>query len=158
MGRVNKATEGVFVGIVGNAKTISSYDLFMKKEGISKEVKPYLNQYKSTVTKTKVELEKLAALEEIIMQIRSKEDLDDIKLSLVREYVYARCPFYRRNKTAKEIRVIVDNIEFWDKEGKDVDKLYDNTDFMQKAKNKIAAAMKRETEENIKVFKTLYKK
>ena len=156
MGRVNKSTEGVFVDIVGDESTISAYDLFIKTEAqVSKDLKPFVDQYKSIVTKNKPEYERLAALEEIIMQIRAKQDLSDIKLSLVREYIYARCPFYRRNKTAKEIRVIVDNIEFWNN---DIDKLYDNKDFMEKARTKIAKAMENETRENIQVFKTLYPK
>lgn len=100
-------------------------------------------------------MEKLALLEEIIMQLRSKENLDDIKFSLVREYIYARCPFYRRNKTAKEIRVIVDNIEFWEKY---IDNLNDNKDIMNKAKTKLVKAMEKEIEENISIFKALYKK
>lgn len=156
MGRVNKATEGVFVDIVGDKKTISSYDLFLQNEGtITKQMKPFVDQYKSIIAKTKVEMEKLALLEEIIMQLRSKENLDDIKFSLVREYIYARCPFYRRNKTAKEIRVIVDNIEFWEKY---IDNLNDNKDIMNKAKTKLVKAMEKEIEENISIFKALYKK
>lgn len=156
MGRVNKATEGVFVDIVGDKKTISSYDLFLQNEGaITKQMKPFVDQYKSIIAKTKVEMEKLALLEEIIMQLRSKENLDDIKFSLVREYIYARCPFYRRNKTAKEIRVIVDNIEFWEKY---IDNLNDNKDIMNKAKTKLVKAMEKEIAENISIFKALYKK
>ncbi len=55
---------------------------------------------------------KLASLEEIIIQMRIREDLSDIKLTQVREYIYARTPFYRKDKKSKDVRVIVDKVEF----------------------------------------------
>ncbi len=155
MGRFNKLVNGVFVDIVGTDNERSSYDIFMDLESknMSKDLNGFLREYKSIITKNKTMFEQLARLEEIIMQMRSIENIDDIKLSLVREYIYARCSFFRMGKTSKDIRVIVDNIEFWDN---DVDKLFANEKFMEKAKNKLVYAMTNEINSNIETYKTLY--
>lgn len=157
MGRVNRQTEGVFVDIVGTISELSSYDVFMNNstDKPSKELKGFLDEYKTTITDNKMVFEQLARLEEIIMQLRSMETISDIKLSLVREYIYARCSFYRKEKSAKDIRIIVDNVEFWDT---DMEKLLGMKDFMDRAKSKLLKAMEREVEDNIISYKTLYKK
>lgn len=156
MGRVNKSIEGVFTDLVGGPNEISSYDIFLREQ--PKDAKPglknYIENYKKIVDKNKNQFLKLAMLEEIIMQMRIRENMEGIKLTRVREYIYARCPFYRREKTAKEIRVIVDNAEFW-KES--IDQLMYNNDFMTKAKTKLSAAMEKEIEQNIQTFKTKFK-
>lgn len=154
MGRVNKSIEGVFTDIVGSQEQISSYDVFIGSEkGISKDLKPFLEQYKKSITKNKTEFERLAKLEEIIMQIRSRDNLDEIKLSLVREYIYARCSFYRSDKIGKDIRIIVDNVEFWED---NMDNLLKNKTFMEKARVKLIKAMNKEIEDNIIAFKAQY--
>jgi hypothetical protein len=158
MGRVNKSIEGVFVDIVGTSSEHSSYDMFIKNEGPinpSRELKSYLTQYKAIITKEKTTFEKLSRLEEIIMQLRSMENIDDIKLSLVREYIYARCPFYRNDKKSKDIRIIVDNVEFWDP---NMEILLSNPEFMVKAKDKLLKAMEKEISENITNFNSIYQK
>jgi hypothetical protein len=95
-------------------------------------------------------LEKLASIEEVVMQLRSKENIDEIKLSLVREYVYARCSFFRRGVQSKDIRIIVDKEEFW--EFDKVDDLLDNPEFMEKATNKLIKAMESEIKENLRTL------
>ena len=88
--------------------------------------------------------------------MRIREDLSDIKLTQVREYIYARTPFYRKDKKSKDVRVIVDKIEFHPEE--DLEILSGNKEFMIKAKMKLAQAMDLEIEENIRVFKSTFKK
>jgi hypothetical protein len=158
MGRVNKSVEGVFVDIVGSSTELSSYDVFMNIESKSlnlpvSKLKSFLGEYKKIITENKVEFERLAKIEEIIMQLRLL-DIKDIKLSLVREYVYARCSFFRIGKTSKDIRVIVDNVEFWKS---DMVKLSTNQEFMTKAKNKLIRAMEKEVDENIENFNFIIK-
>jgi hypothetical protein len=89
-------------------------------------------------------------MEEIIMQMRSKETIEDIKLSLVRDYIYARCPFFRRGKISKDIRVIVDKSEFW--KFKNVDDLLKNKDFVERAISKLTKAMDNEIKNNVHQF------
>ena len=88
--------------------------------------------------------------------MRIREDLSDIKLTQVREYIYARTPFYRKDKKSKDVRVIVDKMEFHPE--KDLEILSGNEEFMLKAKMKLAQAMDLEIEENIRVFKSTFKK
>jgi hypothetical protein len=156
MGRINKTTEGVFVDIVGTETSHSAYDVFIKNgsEKPSKELKGFVDEYKKTITENKTMFERLSRLEEIIMQLRAMETISDIKLSLVREYIYARCSFYRKEKTAKDIRVIVDNVEFWNS---DMDKLLGTPEFMDKAKTKLIKAMDKEVQENVEIYNALYK-
>ena len=157
MGRTNKTTEGVFVDIIGTSSEISAYDVFINNSTgkPSKELKVFTDEYKNMITESKTIFEQLARLEEIIMQLRSMEKISDIKLSLVREYIYARCSFYRMEKSSKDIRVIVDNVEFWNS---DMEKLLGTKEFMERAKTKLLKAMEREVEANIDVYENLYKK
>jgi len=77
---------------------------------------------------------------------------DLIKLSLVREYLYARYPFYRKGMTTKDIRVIVDKSEFW---GEDLNILVKNKEFMSKAIDKLSKAMDVEIDNNQHEYKNL---
>jgi hypothetical protein len=149
MGRFNKATEGVFTDIVGGGTQISSYDAFVNYGGDlknSKELKKYTKQYSDLIMENKNTFLKLSKLEEVIMQQRSMENIDDIKLSLVREYIYARCPFFRKGKLSKDIRVIVDKAEFYEESVEDLPK---NKAFMDRAIEKLKKAMLTEIKENI---------
>lgn len=159
MGRVNKTIEGVFIDIVGSKIELSSYDQFINHgngKKYSKELVELISLYKTMVIESKLTFEKLASLEEIIIQMRIREDLSDIKLTQVREYIYARTPFYRQDKKSKDVRVIVDKIEFHPEE--DLRILSGNKEFMTKAKMKLAQSMDSEIQENIRIFKSTFKK
>lgn len=161
MGRVNKTIEGVFTNIVGTSSEISTYNQFINQGedlNISKELQDLTDTYVKLVNEHKNTFEQLASLEEIIMQMRIKENLDDIKLSLVREYIYARTPFYRKDKKAKDVRVIVDKIEFHPEVGTNIEILIGNEDFMARAKEKLVTAMDTEIKENVRLLKILLKK
>lgn len=161
MGRVNKNIEGVFVNVVGNEKEKSSYDRFIDYGSVltekeSKEYSKFIKVYQELIKSHKTTIEQLAETEVIIMQIRSRDNLklSDIKLNIVRgEYIYARCPFFRTDKTTKDIRVIVDNVEF---QGGDLRKLSGNEDFMNKAYDKLIKAMEYEIDDNISNYQTIY--
>jgi hypothetical protein len=158
MGRVNKTIEGVFTNIVGTSSEISTYNQFINQGedlNISKELQDLTDTYVKLVNDHKNTFEQLASLEEIIMQMRIKENLDDIKLSLVREYIYARTPFYRKDKKAKDVRVIVDKIEFHPEVGTNIEILIGNEEFMTRAKEKLTSAMDSEIKENIRLLKQM---
>ena len=70
----------------------------------------------------------------------------DIKLSIVREYIYARALFYRRGKDVKDIRVVAGKTEIY---GTNVEELYDNKVFMEVAKSKLLETMDRDITENM---------
>lgn len=154
MGRFNKTIDGVFVDIVGTNDQINAFDKFINYgkdiKTPSKDLVKFTKQYQTIMKKFGPELQKIAKMEEIIMQLRAKDKVTDIKLSLVREYIYARCAFYRMGKTAKDIRVIVDKAEFW--EGQSTEDLLNNTEFMMKAVTKLTKAMEQEIESNVLEF------
>ena len=159
MGRVNKLTEGVFTELVGTSTQISKYDEFINNIGNkpSKDLKTLKTSYTGMITNLKNTFSKLALLEETILQIRSRDEImtgsaDGIKLSLVREYLYARYPFYRKGMTTKDIRVIVDKSEFW---GEDTNILIKNKEFMTKAKDKLVVAMNEIINENLSEYKKM---
>jgi hypothetical protein len=97
----------------------------------------------------KTNFEKLAKLEGVIMQMRAKELIsEEVKLSLVRdEYIYARTIFYREDRETKDIRIIVGKTEFY---GNDLEKLYRDRAFMDIAKEKLAKAIDKEIQRNLK--------
>lgn len=144
MARTNKTTAGVFTDIVGDANKFPSYDTFINtQDGLkkpSKDLKGFLNEYKSLVTKNKPIFERMANLEDVIMQIRTIENLNpnEIKFSIVREYIYARIPFHRRDKEAKDVRVIAGLVDVY---GTNVDDYYKNPEFMDITTNKLKDAM-----------------
>jgi len=135
--------EGVFIGIVESQEKKAAFKVFIETNR-SKDDNPVINTlidaYQKTVENNERLIEKLAAQEEIILQTRCRENLKTIKIAVIRDYIYARSPFYRRDKKAKDIRVIVDKAEYWD------DSLVNNEEFMAKAKEKVLQAMDKEIE------------
>lgn len=157
MGRVNKLTDGVFVDIVGTAKEINLYTEFLNNiDSKSKNLKSLRKEYDALTGQNKNLFEKLAKLEEVILQIRAKESImtgpSEVKLSLVREYLYARYPFYRKGMLTKDIRVIVDKSEFW---GDNLNVLLKNKEFMTKATDKLSKAMDEEINSNLHEYNNL---
>lgn len=151
----NKTTNGVFIDLIGSDTQVPSYDVFTNYENTNKNKKlsKYTKEYKDLITKHKSTIIRMASLEEIIMQLRSVEELNTntIKLSLVRDYIYARAPFFRVGKVTKDIRIIVDRSEFWTT---DLDSLLTNQEFMNKAQKKLLDAMNEEIKENINIFES----
>ena len=157
MGRVNKWTYGIFTGIVGNSSEVSTYDRFINLQTDltnSGESDDLLKSYQTLVTENKTVFEHLASLEEMIMQLRSRDNIgEDFKLSIVREYIYARTPFFRRDKGTKDIRVIVGLTEFY---GDDMRKLMGNKEFVARAITKLTDAMNQEIGSNLSQYKKIY--
>jgi glutamyl-tRNA reductase len=149
MGRFNATIDGVFTDLV-EVGQVPSYEKFINYGNDikpSRELKKITTEYKNLTKMFGPTVEKLATMEEIIMQMRSKENIDEIRLSIVRDYLYARCSFFRRGKLSKDIRVIVDKAEFW--EDKTVEELLLNKEFMEKATSKLTKAMDGEIKNNI---------
>lgn len=149
MGRVNKKTEGVFVKIFADDDAAPAFENFLKNNNPanpSHNLKKYVKMYRDYVASEGLKLEQISLVEELIMQLRAKEQMTDIKISIVRDYIYARCSFYRKDTTSKDVRVIVDNKEFWNQP---IKKLSENEEFMKKAKEKLLKQMNLLIENNI---------
>ena len=143
-----KHVNGVFTEIVGTQKQLSQFEQFlnMDPKESSDELKRLTHTYRNIVTKWKANFDSAALLEETILQLRAKENITEIKLSIVRdEYIYARSPFYRRGGSTKDIRVIVGKTDI---DGEDLNRLSKNIQFMERAKRKIQVAMDKIIAEN----------
>lgn len=126
-------TNGVFIGIVKDAHDF-----------VENILTDDANKYLETVKAIRTNLELLEKLEERILQKKCIDTLDDskIKLSILRNsYVYARYPFYRKNKKSKDIRVIVSKVPFNANGVSKIDDLYSNERIMRRAKAALTGAM-----------------
>ena len=160
MGRVNKTIGGVFVDIVGSASRISKYDEFInsgKNLKSSKSLKAITADYKKLIDAQKDQYRVLADLEQLILQKRVRENLNpkDIKLSMLREYIYARISFYRTNTSTKDIRVLVGFSDAYGKTLKDISK---NKIFQEHAAIKLQDAMDFEIAENERLMQEVKNK
>lgn len=143
-----KHVNGVFTEIVGTPKQLSQFEQFLNMDPneSSDELKRLTYTYRNIVTKWKANFDSAALLEETILQLRAKENITEIKLSIVRnDYIYARSPFYRRGGSTKDIRVIVGKTDI---DGDDLNRLSKNIQFMERAKRKIQVAMDKIIAEN----------
>lgn len=158
MGRVNIYTDGVFTDIVGNQNQTPGYERFKNVQShlspAKGDLKKLLSTYDKLINENKNLFQKLSLYEETIMQIRVRDNIkdSDIKFNIVREYIYARVPFYRTDKDTKDVRVIVGLTEFY---GTDITKMYVNKDFMEKAKEKIILAMDDVIKSNLEQLKKI---
>ena len=129
--------QGVFVELKATHKRKSAIQAFVEKEHFmnsSQESRLLLEEYTETVIAMQRELKLASLLEELIMLHRSKNNITDIKISLVREYIYVRMNCYRPDIKTKDLRVIVGTTYQY---GDNVEELFANENFMDKAKRKI---------------------
>lgn len=128
-----KSTQGVMIHVEDDVKRF-----------IGKDVDdPLIQKYKQCSNDIAWNVEKMARLEEIVLQQRCMSDDNiKIKLSILRDYVYARCPFYRRDKSTKDIRVIVSRLDLvYGDRIPSIDEMSKDTEFMNKAKAKLVDVM-----------------
>lgn len=141
-------TNGVFLDIIDTDTKLSQFNVFIngdKNTIRNKAIIGYAKEYRDLTNKLTPTFKQLALLEELILQQRAILNLTDIKVSFVREYIYVRTPFFRRNHSSKDIRVLVDRTEFWD----NTDDLMNNPAFAQLAKQKLTDAMNEAYAENV---------
>ena len=148
MNKKLKHVNGVFTEIVGTNKQLSEFERFLKDGPIN--MSPVLSKmtvtYKNIVSKWKSQFDTVSLLEEAILQLRAKENIKEIKLSIVRgDYIYARSPFFRKGASTKDVRVIVGRIA---DHGDDLMLLEKDIQFMESAKRSIQDAMDKKIAEN----------
>ena len=152
MPRNNKVTERVFADIAETPIHKEAYVrfLFLDEElGMeeSEQLKFMKRRYEELVAEVHGPISQLARVEEIIIQMRAKKVIDsELRLSLSRNYIYARSLFYRRDNQINDIRVIVGKISEY---GDDLEKLMTNDMFRLICKKKLIEAMDREIEKNV---------
>jgi hypothetical protein len=168
MGNLNKDNQGVFINIAGDTSSIPDYEQFINRP--SQDLHPeyclanYITEYSTKVQQHKLDIEQLAHLEKIIMQIRALSNLTgNVKLYTVRDtYIYARCPFHRNESEVNEVRLLIDPIDLHFPTGKagtaDLKILSDKKDFMDKVYDKMKIVMRAEINGNITDYKKIYSK
>lgn len=152
MPRNNKVTGRVFAEIAETSRQKGAYDEFLaidQKNGFqeSEKLKRLKEDYKSLVNDIESNIKVLASLEEIITQIRAKEAINsELRLSLSRDYIYARSSFYRKDNKINDIRVVVGKVKDY---GDELDELIKDTNFRLLCKEKLIEAMDKEINTNI---------
>ena len=148
---MKKITNGVFTPIIETSSRKSSFECFITN--IGNENGPLLNslleQYKEHIYEHEELFNQLAYLEELIIQIKIRENMDEIKLFIVRDYIYARTTFFTKEKERSEIRTIVDRLDKYP--DKTIEDLNKDTFFMSMVSKKLKAMMDIEIEKNVKV-------
>ena len=157
MGRVNRNVNGVFLNISGNRTKKPAYVEFTspQKKAPSKVLIPFISMYNELTGRIKTNIEQLSFLEEIILQQRSIEMMEGMVIYVMRGYIYARIPFFRRDKTDKDIRVLVGTTKKW---GTGTPKILSgNPKLIKLSKSKLKSMMTLEVKENISNFNKITK-
>lgn len=153
MSKSNKITKRVFVDVAETSRQKGAYEKFL---GVDKDMGfqeselliSMKEKYNDLVNNIKSDISMLAAIEEIIMQIRAKEMIEsELRLSLNKNFIYARATFYRSENKINDIRVIAGRVEEF---GDDIVSLIKDPDFRAICKMKVKEAMDKEIEKNIK--------
>ena len=121
--------------------------------------------YEEMVDEIKSKVYQLGLLEEIMIQKRCylnviMNHMTEIKLSFVRNYVYARTPFLRKFNTFKDIRVLVKrtNLIYPENPNPNLEQLYQDHIFMMQARDKLIETMNVVLQKNIIMYDTVYGK
>lgn len=161
MPKFNKLTARVFADVVNPSTSQGSYDKFLdvdKTLGLpeAKELLDLKLKYKKLVQSCSAELKVLAAIEEIIIQMRAATLSvieSELRLSLSRNYIYARSLFFRQGQEMNDIRVVVAKTNDY---GDNLEDLIQDDNFRTLCKEKLLEAMNKQIESNIKNLNEVY--
>ena len=158
MPRLQKVTEKVFAEIAETPQKKGAYTTFLEIDKILNLPEDELltemkGVYTEIVTEQKDVVSTLAAIEEIIIQIRCKRVItQELRLSLSRNYIYGRSIFYRRGNKINDIRVVMGTTE---DHGDDLTQLMENKIFTSKCVVQLQEAMNKEINKNVNNLKTM---
>jgi hypothetical protein len=159
MPRTNDITKRVFADLAETSDKKGAHERFLaldKELGLQET--PSLialkTRYETIASEFVDDLSTLAGIEEIIIQIRCKQVINsELRLSLSRNYIYARSLFYRRGNQINDIRVIVGLTEDF---GTNLSELINDQIFRDLATTKLLGAMDKEIEKNMFNLKLVY--
>ena len=163
MGKLNN---GVFLKVMGNQEQRPQWEQFMTEDhgtdlhpeiGLAR----FVEVYKDRITSMKTNIQELADLEVIVLQIRALSMLvGNVKLYTVKDkYIYARVNFYRTDNDINELRVLIDPIDLYFPDGAaDPQILFGNDEFMKKVYYKLRMSMLATIIENVDNFTKIYSK
>lgn len=148
-----KINKRIFANIIEDGGQEGNRDRFLnidKEFGLNESplLKTIKEKYCEISKSCEKDIKVLAALEEIIIQLRDKEIIDsEMRLSLSRDYIYARSTFYRKENQINDIRVVAGKTEEW---GDDLNQLTNDLNFRVMCISKLQIAMDKEIIDNIK--------
>lgn len=150
MSKIQKITDGVFTSIVETSNRKSSYERFINTVGTENGylLNSLLDQYKEMIYENEDLFNQLSTIEELIIQIKLRENMEEIKLFTLRDYIYARTTFFIKGKDRCEVRSIIDRLD--NHPDKTIDDLYHDESFMNLVSNKLKSLMDIEIQKNIK--------
>lgn len=160
MPRLQKVTEKVFAEIAETPQKKGAYTTFLDIDKVlalpeDEDLQELKGLYLEIIEEVMSQIGALSTLEEIIIQIRCKRVVnEEIRLSLSRNYIYARSIFFRRGNKINDIRVVVGTTQEY---GDDLDALMEDKVFLSKGVVKLIEAMNREINLNKEQLKTLMK-
>lgn len=161
MGKLNN---GVFLKVTGNQEQRPQWEQFITDDhgtdlhpeiGLAR----FVEVYKDRITSVKTNIQELADLEVIILQIRALSMLvGNVKLYTVKDkYIYGRFNFYRVDNDINELRVLIDPIDLYFPDGAaDLEILFGNEEFMKKVYYKLRTTMLTTIIENVDNFTKIY--
>lgn len=159
MPRFNKITTRVFADVAETRPGNGGYDKFLSIDRelgitVSPELQATKDMYSKLVKKRVDDIKSLAALEEIIIEMRAKEMIDSkLRLSLNGNFIYTRSTFFRKGNKMNDIRVIVGTVENW---GDKLKELINHPDFRNLCILELLHAMDLEISKNIKDLNYVY--
>lgn len=152
MPRTNKITARVVPENTGAYQEFLNLDERTRSE-VSDLLRLFKSEYEKMALIYKTPIDMMSCLEEIIIQIRCKEVInEELRLSLNlnkkkdMSYVYARTLFYRRNKQINDIRVCIGSSEQY---GDDLVGLLEDEEFRVLCKTKLTEVIDKEIDMNI---------
>ena len=158
MPRLQKVTEKVFAEIAETPQKKASYTTFLEIDDVlglpeDNQLSELKSLYSDMVVEAKKTVSTLAALEEIIIQIRCKNVISkELRLSLSRNYIYARSIFYRRGNQINDIRVVMATTDDFHET---LAELIEDLDFRGICVTKLEGAMEKEIKSNVNQIKTI---
>jgi len=147
----NKLSKGVFTEIVETEKKKSLFNQFItdvSSDENGQTVNQLLSRYKKLISNYENVFKELALIEESILQIKTRDSVRDIKLYMVRDYIYARTNFFRLGNDFKDVRIIVDKINNYGITEDNLSSLLENEKFMDKLTRKLNSVMDNEIKTN----------
>ena len=158
MPRLQKVTEKVFAEIAETPQKKATYTTFLEIDDVlgvpeSDQLTELKTLYTDIVANAKKTVSTLAMIEEIVIQIRCKSVIDqELRLSLSRNYIYARSIFFRRGNQINDIRIVVGTTDTF---GDNLDDLIEDFGFRGVCIAKLEKAMEKEIKNNINQLKTI---
>lgn len=155
-----KNKRGVFSMITGKDGVEDMISKFINEKNINPDprIDKYLKNYQKIVDKIMKPLEDLSKDEEIILQLRARDNVNPKYISFYlakdykgnMDYIYARTIFYRHDKKIKDIRVIAGKLSDFKVP---FEKVIKNKKFLQSTVEKLKETMNVEIEKTLKNYK-----